>query len=475
MARMLAVSDLASFGAPPDMVDVWAKDVRELTEVQERAVRAGALDGRTNLLVVAPTTSGKTLVGELAAASSAYTRRQHAIFIVPFRAFADEQYDVFRERYGELLSVVISTSDWTEFDADIRAGSFNLAVMTYEKLMGFLVKQPDLAGRCTALVVDEVQSLSDGERGAKLEILLTQVMLADDRPQVIALSASLDEVNRLDTWLNATLVSSAERPVPLTQSVCDLSGAAVVLRPDGTRHTEPLTGPQADREALVVALTERFLAEGKQVLIFCSTVRNVVETAHRLRGRLPAAGVSQQINERLNALDDSDAVNDLRRCLASGVGFHNADLTRPERSVVEHAFRCGEARALVSTTTLSMGVNLPSDIVIVADSTRYVPARSRWSVHNISVSEYRNAAGRAGRLGQRTAGYAVLIAENAAERRQLVNAYLLGRVEPVESQIPRRPFAEVVFNVVCTELAQDEDGIVDFIAATPRRLFRASA
>jgi hypothetical protein len=45
-----------------------------------------------------------------------------------------------RERYGDLLSVVISTSDWTEFDGDIRAGSFNLAVMTYEKLMGFLVQ-----------------------------------------------------------------------------------------------------------------------------------------------------------------------------------------------------------------------------------------------------------------------------------------------------------------------------------------------
>lgn len=466
MALMLAVSDLTSFGAPPDLVAAWAGHVRDLTDVQERAVRAGALDGRTNLLVVAPTTSGKTFVGELAAASSAYTRRQHAIFIVPFRALADEHYDAFRERYGELLSVVISTADWTEFDADIRAGSFNLAVMTYEKLMGFLVQQPDLIGRCTALVVDEVQSLSEGERGARLEGLLTQVLLADNPPQLIALSASLDEVNHLDTWLKATLVSSAERPVPLTQSICDPSGSAIVLHADGSIRTEPLTTPQADRETLVVAITERFLAEGKQVIIFCSTIRNVLEIARRLRGRLHAVGVSQQINERLNALDDSDAIYDLRLCLASGVGFHNADLTRPERSVVEQAFRSGEARALVSTTTLSMGVNLPSDVVIVADSTRHIPARGGWSVRNISVSEYRNAAGRAGRLGQRTAGYSVLIADNAADQRQLVNAYLLGHVEPVESQIPNRPFADVVFNVICAELAANEDGIVDFISAT---------
>src|SRR5215472_913071 len=81
----------------------------------------------------------------------------------------------FRERYADLLSVVISTSDWTEYDADIRAGSFNLAIMTYEKLMSFLAQQPGLLEQCTTLVVDEVQSLSDSERGARLEVLLTQV------------------------------------------------------------------------------------------------------------------------------------------------------------------------------------------------------------------------------------------------------------------------------------------------------------
>ncbi len=70
MAHVLAVSDLASLGAPPELVEVWNKHVRELTGVQERPVRAGALDGQTNMLVVAPTSSGKTFVGELAATSS---------------------------------------------------------------------------------------------------------------------------------------------------------------------------------------------------------------------------------------------------------------------------------------------------------------------------------------------------------------------------------------------------------------------
>jgi replicative superfamily II helicase len=230
--------------------------------------------------------------------------------------------------------------------------------------------------------------------------------------------------------------------------------------------TQQLTSAQFDREGLIIGLAERFLAEDKQVIVFRTTVRQVVDTARRLRGRLPAAGLDQQVNEQLNALDDSDAINDLRLCLASGVGFHDADLTHPERQLVEDAFRSGHARALIATTTLAMGVNLPSDVVIVGDSTRRVPATGRWSLRNISVSEYRNASGRAGRLGQRTAGFAVLVAENEIEQRQLVNAYLLGPVEPVQSQIPKRPIADVVFDVLCSEIVHSEDGIADFIAST---------
>jgi hypothetical protein len=165
-------------------------------------------------------------------------------------------------------------------------------------------------------------------------------------------------------------------------------------------------------------------------------------------------------------LDDSESVSNLRQCLAAGVGFHTADLTRPERSLVEDAFRCGEARVLVATTTIAMGVNLPCDVVIISDTSRPSLGRNGWERQDISVAEYRNASGRAGRLGKRTAGEAVLVAHSAVERRQLVNAYLLGRVAPIQSQIPKRPFADIVFELICAHLADTEDALVDFLTAT---------
>ena len=466
IGKMLSVAGLAAHGAPSALIEVWARHVRDLTDVRERAVRAGALDGASNLLVVAPTSSGKTFVGEMAAAASAFARRRHAVFIVPFKAIAEEHFLLFRERYGDLLSVVISTGDWSEYDADIRAGSFNLAVMTYEKLMGFLVHQPSLVTDCTTLVVDEVQSLSADDRGARLEMLLTQVLVSADPPQVIALSASLDELNELDRWLKAELVMSTERPIPLTQAVCDPTGHATVIDPDGQRSLRQMVPAQIDRESLLLALCEQLVGQGSQVLVFRAGIRDTVETARQLRERFHAHGLPRHIAERINELDDSDAVADLRLDLASGVAFHNADLTHAERQLVEAAYRAGDVRVLVSTTTLAMGVNLPSDVVIVADSRRFLPARGGWGQAQTTVAEYRNAAGRAGRLGQRSAGMAILLADTAVERHQLVNAYLLGQVEPVRSQIPRRPFAEVVFSVLSAGLADDEPGVVEFITAT---------
>ncbi|MFF2641100.1 DEAD/DEAH box helicase [Streptomyces niveus] len=463
---MYTVADLATHGASPQLLDVWSQKIQALTDVQERAVRAGALDGRTNLLVMAPTSSGKTFVGEMAASQSAFSSRQHSIFIVPFRALADEHYETFRERYEHVLSVVISTSDWSEYDDDIRAGNFNLAVMTYEKLIAFLAQQPDLIERCTTLVVDEVQLISEGDRGAKLEALLTQVLNAENPPQIVALSASVDGVNGLDRWLGATMVSSVERPVPLFQSVCSTNGSSIQVNPDGSQEMQTLTSSQHDKSSLLLELCRKFVSDGRQVIVFRTTVRQVAETARALRENFVASGLSNDIDQQFNALDDSDAVNDLRLCISSGVGYHTGDLTHAERRLAEETFRSGEIQVLVSTTTLAMGVNLPSDVVIVADSVRFSPAKVGWSRTNISVAEYRNSAGRAGRLGKRSAGYAVLLAEHPAEQMQLVNAYLLGKVEPIRSQIPNRPLSDTVFDIVCSDLAHSEEEVVQFVTST---------
>lgn len=460
------VRDLAQLGAPEAFVDEWAKTIGDLTQVQERAVSAGALDGGSNLLVVAPTTSGKTFVGEMAAATAAYKTRQHSLFLVPFRALADEHFELFRERYNDPLSVVVSTSDWGEFDSDIRAGNFSLAVLTYEKLTGLLVNRPQLVTDASVLVVDELQMLSDRGRGPGLELMLTQVMLAKRRPRLVGLSASLDELNSLDQWLDAQIVHENERPVPLDEGVVAPTSGRAFLRAGGELTQQQIFAGAPEKDDAIAGLCAALVADGKQVLVFRTSAARARPTAQTIAHRLPATGLVATTAELLEALEASETLEDQRRLLARGVGFHTADLPTGERRAVERSFRAGDTKVIVSSGTLAMGVNLPTDVVVVADTIRFIPNRWEWNRETISVADYKNQVGRAGRLGQRERGLGLLLADEDRLQRQLFDFYCNGAVEAIESRLPEAEFDDVVFRVLAAGLASSQEQLVEFLAST---------
>ena len=97
--------DLEVWGIPSYIVDIWEKDYSPyLLEVQEKAVRDhGVLDynGKNqNLLVIAPTSSGKTFIGEMAAITQAVHKKK-TIYLVPLRSLAEEKYRHFRDLYAD--------------------------------------------------------------------------------------------------------------------------------------------------------------------------------------------------------------------------------------------------------------------------------------------------------------------------------------------------------------------------------------
>jgi helicase len=463
----MRVNDLIDRGAPEPLVAEWAKAVAELTPVQERAVEVGVLENASNLLVVAPTTSGKTFVGEMAAATAAYKTRRPALFLVPFRALADEHYELFRERYGDLLSVVISTSDWGEFDSDIRSGNFGLGVLTYEKLTGLLVSRPLLLADVSVLVVDELQMLGDRGRGPGLELMLTQVMRSDPRPQLVALSASLDQLNNVDQWLDAEVIHENERPIPLDEGVVSMASGRGVIRVGAElqQHRGMLVGT-SDKADAIGGLCAALVAEGKQVLVFRTSATRARPTAQAIARQLPASGIPGATVALLEGLEPSETLADQRRLLASGVGFHTADLPTGERRAVERSFRAGDTKVIVSSGTLAMGVNLPTDVVVVGDTIRFTPNRWEWTRSAITVAEYKNEVGRAGRLGKRERGLGLLLADEDFELRQLFDLYCAGTVEAIESQLAHAEFDDVVFRVLASELASTGEQLVEFLAST---------
>ena len=220
-----------------EILDIWAAHESEtLLPVQQQAIQDyRILDGR-DLLVSAPTSSGKTFLAEMAAIHTIYQRKQ-VIYVLPLKALAEEKYADFTTKYREFgLGVVISTGDRTEFDAAIERGDFQLAVMVFEKANRLLVRNRHFLNNCGLIIIDEIQMTSDLSRGSSLEMLITTLTAGRDLqsglpqasgtcPQIIALSAVMDDMNRLDEWLNLDILCSSERPVELQEGI---------LRKDGT-------------------------------------------------------------------------------------------------------------------------------------------------------------------------------------------------------------------------------------------------
>src|SRR5262249_17385494 len=151
----------------------------------------------------------------------------------------------------------------------------------------------------------------------------------------------------------AKLVMTNERPVPLEEGVLGpLSGRLLLANDDERRLIEG----RVEADDALDDLTVKLVGDGKQVLIFRASIPKTQSTAERLKRHLPAPGLPAQPAGELDELGVWETVELLRRTLSSLVGFHNGDMTAGERRAVEQSFRRGEARVLVATTTLAMGV-----------------------------------------------------------------------------------------------------------------------
>ncbi|MCX5233834.1 DEAD/DEAH box helicase [Streptomyces prunicolor] len=439
------ISSLTEYMIPSPVVEAWRNRFDKLNRLQIDAINEGALLEGMNVLVSAPTSAGKTMVGELAAMRAVAEGRK-AVFLLPTRALVNEQYERFKSVYGPLdIRVIRATGELRDQQADLLGGRFELAVLTYEKFIGLVPKRPDLLG-AGVLVVDEIQSLMLPERGPLLETLLTWLRVRDrfaDTPQIVGLSAVLGKPNELARWLRANLVTTTHRDVPLLEGVVGPNGRCRFRDQEGNESSEQLLEPanateSARDDALVMRLVSKLVAAEQQVIVF---------RAKRIQARMLARNLARTLGlpsaettlEALPGGDGGRTTDELRVCLKGGVAFHIADLTSKERRVLELSFRSceSEVRVLVATTTLAQGINLPADTVVVCELEHPTSDNRPYS-----VSEYKNMAGRAGRSNQVEQGHAIVLARGASDADQKWLRYIEAQPEDVRSAL-LEPSADV--------------------------------
>ncbi|MDX3661500.1 DEAD/DEAH box helicase [Streptomyces sp. ID05-26A] len=461
---------LVPHGIDSAMAKLWRNRVSKLNNMQVNAINAGGLLHGCNVVVSAPTASGKTLVGEIAALRTLDGNRK-AVFLLPSRALVSEQYQRFQATYGPLgHRVVRATGGLREQVGDLVSGSFEIAVVTYETFIGLYSAHPKLLDRVGVLVVDEIQNLLLPDRGPRLELFLTRLRKAAQQglpiPQLVGLSAVLgDQPDQLAGWLGAYPARHEERTVELSEGV---------VGPDGSyRHRVHGGGQQAKESTqrllaaseenspgrLAERVVETLVAQGKRVLVFRARRAGASDFARRLARQLglPPA------KSTLTALPQGDVSRLgllLRDCLKSGVAFHNADLLDVEQEAVVRGFgdRAGDIRVVVATTTLSQGVNLFADAVVICELDH--PDRP------YTADEYQNMAGRAGR-DQPGQAFVVCAGEDEVKRvwRDYVNAEpQVARSALIGPELDLDAVVLTVLNVLEKEEGgADAAGVADFL------------
>lgn len=465
----MRIDELSQYGIAQSLIDkLISLGFDELTDIQGQAIKNGLFEGK-NLVVSAPTNTGKTFIGELAVLHAYRQRRGGRTFcLVPLKALAEEKFLDFNEKYSQWgLTVAITTGERTEYDANLLG--HDLIIATYEKMNGLLVRYPDLVDNIGVVIVDEIQNISDEGRGVGLEILLTRLLKAGDveKPQIVGLSATCTNAGDLAKWLNAMLVETDKRNVELREGILYTGTPIIFAGQDLTKGDilyREFNSGRISTEKLNLEDTQTLneLCKREQVLIFCDTRRNAERLAEKLSEELPAAAnITKWIGELDAYVEPTPSLRSLKKCMTNGVAFHHAGMLREEKWIVEKAFEEGDIRVICATTTLGAGINTPAKNAIILSN-------KLWDSTPIFVRDYKNMAGRAGRMKYHDDfGRSVMFADSEKELEMLWDGYIYQPAEPVESAIGGKATIELhILNLVVSGVCSEVEQILDFIRGT---------
>ncbi len=393
----------------------------ELWPSQLEAVQR-AVDPTDDLVVALPTSAGKTRIAELCILR-ALASEQRVVYVTPLRALSAQVERDLTETFAPLgfsVSSLYGSAGVESGDAEtLREGQ--IVVSTPEKLDFALRNDNSIIDGVGLIVLDEGHMLGPNEREVRYEALVQRILRRDDAAarRIVCLSAlfpSPEEMSDLVAWIRQDdpggPIHSLWRPTRQRFGVLRwLSNAARLdvkveeespFVPRFVEAAAPPKGSQrrnafpSDKNELTLAAGWRFVAQEKDVLVYCS-LRKSVETLGRLILKCIGHGVLQPFgepNERVrNAMatgaewlsEDHPAV----QCLEHGVALHHGGLPRPFLNEVERLLRSGDCRLTVASPTLAQGLNLSASVLLVP---------SIWRNRKIiPTAEFANVAGRAGR------------------------------------------------------------------------------
>jgi pre-mRNA-splicing helicase BRR2 len=432
-----------------------------------------AFEGDGNMLVCAPTGSGKTNVAMLAMLREIGKNRNAAtgeidldafkiVCIAPLKALVQEQVRNYGGRLAEYgIRVAELTGDRQLTKQQI--AETQVIVTTPEKWDVITRKATDLTytNLVRLIVIDEIHLLHD-DRGPVLESIVSRTLRKSDQTgeptRIVGLSATLPNYVDVASFLRVDQArdmfhfDGSFRPCPLRQEFVGITDRKAIKQ------------LKTMNDVTYNKVLEHVGTNRNQMIIFVHSRKETARTAKYIRDKALEMDTINQIlkhdsasREVLKDAADSTTDRDLRDILPYGFGIHHAGMNRADRTDVEDLFEKGAIQVLVCTATLAWGVNLPAHTVVIKGTQVYSPEKGGWV--ELSPQDVLQMLGRAGRPQFDTYGEGIIITTQTEMQYYLS---LLNQQLPIESQFVSRLVDNLNAEVVLGNV-RSRDEAVDWL------------
>ena len=415
----------------------------QLDRFQTEAI--SAVNAGHSVLVAAPTSSGKTVVAEHAI-DVALEGGFRVFYTTPIKALSNQKFSELKKRVGA-ERVGLLTGDLTINPAA------SVLVMTTEVLRNMLYVNSASMDGLAWVVLDEVHYLEDPYRGPVWE----EVILGLPKTtQVIALSATVSNVEELGKWLSRVkekteVIVHEQRPVPLKLHYCAASRSnhkrrleQIPLLIEGKSNPAGKKFSHGGRKRRDAHYQKRFSSPHYIEVIESLRSQELLPTIHFIfsragcdaaRDRVLKTGISLNNSNEQKAVDEivfkrlkfknpddmkvlkvDEWTNGLRR----GIASHHAGLVPIFKEITEELFVKGLLKVVYATETLALGVNLPARSVVLDKMTKFTGENHEF----LTSSQFTQITGRAGRRGLDKEGHGVILWSPFVEFREVAELAL---------------------------------------------------
>ncbi len=458
---------------PTTELPEWARQgfgtSKELNRIQTKCFPT-AFNDDGNMLICAPTGSGKTNVAMLAILREIGKHRNpetgeimlddfKIVYIAPLKALVQEQVGNFGKRlepYGIRVSELTGDRQLTKQ----QIADTQIIVTTPEKWDVITRKATDMSytNLVRLIVIDEIHLLHD-DRGPVLESIVSRTIRkieqTGDPVRLVGLSATLPNYRDVASFLRVDPLNGlfhfdgSYRPCPLRQEFI------------GVTEKKAIKQLKTMNDVCYTKVMEQVGQNKQQLLIFVHSRKETAKTAKYIKDKalemetigqiLRSDAASREILEEESAqvMD-----RDLKELMPYGFGIHHAGMSRSDRSSVEDLFADGSLQVLVCTATLAWGVNLPAHTVIIKGTQIYSPEKGSWV--ELSPQDVLQMLGRAGRPQYDTFGEGIIITTQSEMQYYLS---LMNQQLPIESQFVSKLADNLNAEIVLGNVRNRDEGV----------------